>query len=135
MKRYLTTTALVLILIFAFGCASHANEDMYSMAPKLNKLVTAVQGYESFAKPDLSMDDQELMIKATEHDPGLLDQFQGYHVDLLRHEGYVSILICGQDGKKALLQDVGCTNAFDHHLWRETNSPCEQNITVFNICK
>lgn len=133
MKHNLVIVIMVLQLFVALGCARHTNEEIYSLAPKLNKLVTAAQGYESFVHPDPSMDGQVFLKMATEHDPDLLAQFKEFQVNVLRHNGYVSILLCSPSGE-ALLQDVGCTNSFDNHLWRISCKECEQDVSVFNVC-
>ncbi|KAB1443578.1 hypothetical protein [Pseudodesulfovibrio senegalensis] len=134
--------AIILILLtflligFAgFGCAGQHDQAMYSLSVELNKLTTAAEGYEHYMKPDPGMSDEEFLKNATEHDPGLLKPFESYKLNVERQDGHVSILVCTPDGHQALLQDVGCTNQFDQHLWQsEPAIPCESVQDGFSVC-
>lgn len=135
MQRKAIILVLLTFLLICFGCAGQQHQPMYSLSVELNKLTTAAEGYEHYMKPDPGMSDEEFLKKATEHDPGLLKPFEGYKLRVLRQDGHVSILICTSDGDQALLQDVGCTNKFDNHIWqKEPPCPCVQHESVFLIC-
>ncbi|WP_319469971.1 hypothetical protein [uncultured Pseudodesulfovibrio sp.] len=135
MKKTLVCMPFVLVLLFVMGCASQEHQPMYSLSVELNKLTATAEGYEYYAKPDPDMDSLEFLKKATEHDPGLLTPFDGYTLKVLRQDGHVSILVCSPDGAQALLQDVGCTNKHDDHIWKqESPCPCVQHGSVFSTC-
>ncbi|BCS89633.1 hypothetical protein [Pseudodesulfovibrio sediminis] len=135
MRKVAVLSALIVVSLFAFGCACQADEDMRSLATKLNSLTTAAQGYETYMKPDPAMSDQAFLEAATANDPSLLTPFADYKLDVERQDGFVSILVCTPDGSKALLQDVGCTGEFDLPLWENDEPiPCDMVPSAFSLC-
>lgn len=69
-----------------------------------------------------SLDDQELVRRATAYDPRLLEPYAGLVV-----RGTVDgvILVCEGDGKRGLFEDAECTDIVDKILWLEKNPPCQ----------
>jgi hypothetical protein len=110
------------------------NEAMLTKASQLTKLSTAVESTVRYKNPPAGLDDQGLLQLATQHDPQLLDNFSDYRVRVLVVERHSTVLVCTKDGKRGLLEDAACTVAFDQHLWKDANRPCEFTLTTKTVC-
>ncbi len=129
---------LCLIFIFVLnGCATvnkkDISEEMYIKASALTKLTTTVEGTVRYTNPPNSLSDQELLERSTEDDPDILEPFNGYVLKVNREFQHAIILVCSMDGTKGLLEDAGCTAAFDNHLWQGNNS-CAFTLRSDLVC-
>jgi len=64
--------------------------------------------------------------------PDLLQPFDGYVRKARMEDDYGVILICSQDGKEGIIEDVTCTTRPDTH--RPTGSPCDYLLDVKRVC-
>lgn len=109
---------------------------MFSLASLLTKLVATVESTVRYKKPPPELSDEELLILATKHDPGLLEPFTGYTLKVFRQSRHSIVLVCTEDGSQGLLEDAGCSAQMDKHLWQSQPSlPCEFTLTIEDICK
>lgn len=111
-----------------------SNEAMLNKASQLAKLSTAVESTVRYKNPPADLDEQGLLRLATQHDSQLLDNFSDYKVRVLVVERHSAVLVCTQDGKHGLLEDAACTVAFDEHLWKDANRPCEFTLNTKTAC-
>jgi hypothetical protein len=111
--------------------------EMYSLASLLTKLVTTVESTVRYKKPAPELSDEELLILATLHDPGLLEPFTDYYtLKVFQQSRHAIVLVCTKDGSQGLLEDVGCSAKMDKHLWQyQPLLPCEFTLTVEDICQ
>lgn len=132
------TVALVLALVA--GCAPLTGvqrpdrEEMYIKASALTKLSAAVESTVRYKNPPPELNDDELLMLATRHDPALLDNFKGYTVRVLRHARHSIVLVCDTSGTRALLEDAGCSGPMDRHRWMEKPEACEFTIDTAEVC-
>lgn len=109
---------------------------MYSLASSLTKLSSAVEStvrYKAKTIPS-GISDKELLVLATKHDPKLLKPFNNYTVKVSQKNRHAIVLVCTKDGKRALLEDAGCSREMDKHLWKSSSS-CRFRLKAKNICK
>lgn len=136
MKRRILTVVLPVLLFV--GCASvitDENEKMYILASALTKLSSAVESTVRYKSPPEATSDDGLLAMATRHDPQLLTPFAPYQLKVLREERHAIVLVCTRDGKKALLEDAGCTAKFDVYLWQMTPpKSCAFTLSVQEVC-
>ncbi len=117
-------------------CIASGPEEMFTLASALTKLTTAVESKVRFENAPANLNDRELLQLATEHDPGLLDPFSEYMLKAVSQNNHAIVLVCTNDGMKALLEDAGCTSKMDMHWWKDQpDRPCEisQNLCVTKI--
>ena len=102
-------------------------EDMSSLAASLTKLTKAVEAKVRYDSQAAGMKDQELLQFATQHNPKLLDPFSEYQLKAVGQYNHAVVLVCSEDGKKALLEDGACTAKMDNYWWgnKNPNRPCE----------
>jgi len=130
------TIALVLSLVA--GCTPTSkppnSEEMFIKASALTKLATAVESTVHYKNPPPGLDEKELLMRATQHDPALLQNFKGYKVRVLRQDKHSVVLICDASGQRALLEDAGCSGRMDRHRWMGKPQPCEFSVDTKEIC-
>ena len=133
--RVSVTIALVLSLIA--GCAPTPkrpySEEMFIKASALTKLAAAVESTVRYKNPPPGLDEKELLVRATQHDPALLRNFKGYKVRVLRQDRHSVVLVCDASGQRALLEDAGCSGRMDRHRWMG-KQPCEFSIDTKEVC-
>ena len=131
------TIALVLSLVA--GCAPTPklpySEEMFIKASALTKLAAAVESTVRYKNPPPGLDEKELLIRATQHDPALLRNFKGYKVRVLRQDKHSVVLVCDASGQRALLEDAGCSGRMDRHRWMGNPQPCEFSIDTKEVCR
>ena len=66
---------------------------------------------------------------ATAHDPGLLDPFSEYMLKAVSQNNHAIVLVCTNDGMKALLEDAGCTSKMDMHWWKRSAGQTLRDIS------
>jgi hypothetical protein len=121
--------SLLASLVFCTGCShclANDAEDMSSLAASLTKLTKAVEAKVRYDSSAAGMKDQELLKFATQHNPKLLDPFSEYQLKASSQYNHAVVLVCSEDGKKALLQDGACTAQMDNYWWdKSPDRPCE----------
>jgi hypothetical protein len=78
-----------------------------------------------------SLDDRELVRRATAFDPNLLKPYDCFEV-----RGTIDgvILVCTGDGMRGLFEDVECSDKVDKLLWSEINAPCHFTLKPETVC-
>jgi hypothetical protein len=138
MKGFHTGMAALCILISGCGIANEKidPEEMYIKAAELRKLAVAVESTVQYKEPIVLLENEELLRMATEHNPALLEGFRRYVLKAKNANRHSVVLLCDASGKKALLEDTGCTGKLDVHHWKvETISPCEFSIKLEEVCQ
>jgi hypothetical protein len=106
---------------------------MFIKASALTKLATAVESTVRYKNPPRGLDEKELLMRATQHDPALLRNFKGYKVRVLRQDKHSVVLVCDASGQRALLEDAGCSGRMDRHRWMG-KQPCEFSVDIREVC-
>jgi hypothetical protein len=106
---------------------------MLQLGSALTKLSKAVEYTVRYTNPPEGLSDQELLTRATQEDPTLLEPFKGFTVRVLRQDRHAIVLVCTLDRQRALLEDAGCTAKLDKHSWEE-NQRCEFTLSVSTVC-
>lgn len=136
MKRKCIFSLISMILIIS-GCAAKSTveqERMFTLASALTKLSSSVEDTVRYENPDKNLSDEELLEFSTKHDSSLRVPFSDYKVKILNENRHAIVLICTQDGTKALLEDVACTAEMDKHHWQiEEEKPCSFTLST-SIC-
>jgi hypothetical protein len=125
------------LLFLLSGCAlpqeNTAAEEMYIKASALTKLSAAVESMVRYKNPSPSWTDSELLSAATEHNPALLNNLDGYRLRVQNRNRHAIVLMCSASAERALLEDAGCTGQMDRHHW-QVPSRCEFTLSVEQIC-
>lgn len=109
---------------------------MRPLASALTKLSSETEAVVRYGTPPANATDEELLKLATKNDPGFLDTFRGYRLRVHSEDRHATVLLCSEDGKRGLLEDLGCTAALDRNLWREQAAmPCEFTLSVALGCQ
>lgn len=123
----------VFLLVPVFGCAKNYSDEM--MGPKAATAADLARAVIWFAKKNpaevASLDDQELVRRATAFDPNVLRIYEGLVV-----RGTVDgiILVCTGDGTRGLFEDAECTPRVDRPVWADSNIPCQFTLKTEVIC-
>jgi hypothetical protein len=128
------TLAIFLLASCASGREQIDAEEMYIRASALTKLSAAVESAVRYKNPPSDLEEQELLVFSTRHDPVLLENFKGYKIRVLRRERHSVVLVCNATGARALLEDAGCTGPMDRARWKEQPQPCEFSINTASVC-
>ncbi len=118
-------------------CLKHTdpNDEMPTLAGQLLDLTRAVaEEVSSDPTGPASMSDHDLLVRATAHDPSLLQGFKHYLVKTHREGSNVSVLVCTADGTHGLMEDTACVKGLDKALWHDAKAPCESTITLATAC-
>jgi len=138
MKKTIFITIVMLSLTIT-GCMhyrSNEGESMRPLASALTKLSSETEALVRYGNPPANATDEELLKLATKNDPGFLETFKGYKLHVHSQDKHVIILLCTNDGKRGLQEDLGCTASLDRNLWKEDAAmPCEFSLSVELGCK
>lgn len=131
---------LALVLVLS-GCAmlpsgSKVSEaEMMTAAAALTKVSAATEANLRYGSSTEMLSDADFLAQSVAHDPGLLLPLSAYQIKSMRTDVYSAILLCTQDGAKALLEDAGCTAALDRHRWRDDpGSSCAFTVELKRLC-
>lgn len=134
MKNLAVTLAVLMTTMFLTGCVhcrSNEGETMRPLASALTKLSPQVENVVRYETPPANATDEVLLKLATKGDPGLLDSFKGYKLRIHSQDRHAIVLLCNEDGKLGLLEDLGCTGTMDRSLWKEDAiMPCKFTLSV-----
>lgn len=129
--------SLISVILIIYGCAAKSNvnqEKMFTLASALTKLSSSVEATVRYENPDKNLSDEELLEFSTKHDSSLRASFSDYKVKILNENRHAIVLLCTQDGTKALLEDVACTGEMDRHHWQvNEGKPCAFTLST-SIC-
>ena len=138
MKNITISLAAMMTLLLISGCVHcrpNEGETMRPLASALTKLSAQVEAVVRYGSPPANATDEELLKLATKSDPGLLDGFKVYNLRVHSQERHAIVLLCSEDGKRGLLEDLGCTAALDRNLWKEDAAmPCEFTLSIELKC-
>ena len=140
MELNMTTRTLAIILLFSLAATAclegerPSEEAMLIKAAQLTKLSSAVESTVRYKNPPANLDDQGLLKLATQHDPQLLENFEGLKVRVLAKERHSVVLVCTADGQHGLMEDAACTVALDQQLWKNAQTPCEFTVDTVAAC-
>lgn len=120
----------------AFAQDTFSEEAMMIKASELTKLSTAVESAVHYERDrSAELEGQALLTFATEHDPELLSRFSAYEIRVSAKDSHAAVLVCTADGRRALLEDAGCTAPMDRHAWNEgPETPCEFRLDLSALC-
>jgi hypothetical protein len=135
-----TTSALllygILIVTISGGCAhtytTYTDETMQPLAATASDLARAVMHYaEDHPAEAASLDDQQLVERATAFDPNLLKPYNGL---VVRGTADGIILVCTSDGKRGLFEDAECSDKVDKKIWSDSEAPCQFTLDIETVC-
>jgi len=139
MKNIPITLAALMTTMLISGCMhcrSNEGETMRPLASALTKLSPQVENVVRYETPSANATDDELLKLATKSDPGLLDSFKGYKLRVHSQDRHAIVLLCTEDGKRGLLEDLGCTGTLDRNLWKEDAAmPCDFTLSLEFGCR
>jgi hypothetical protein len=102
----------------------------------LNKLVASVESAVRFQDAPETLTEEQLKAFAVKDDPAQLEPFNGLLVRIRRQGVFSSVLVCTEDGAKALWEDAGCTPPLDLRLWnREPPQSCHFKLDLAQVCQ
>jgi hypothetical protein len=117
-------------------CAASPNkvfdEDMSLLEPVVAKLTAAIQRTLNDKNLDANVTDEELLKLATKEDKSLIDPFYDhYSIKISREKKHVSVLVCTEDERYALFEDLGCTDEVDMGYWILKDPPsCDFHLSA-----
>lgn len=123
---------IFLVTISACCTKDYTDERMQPLAATASDLARSVM---RFAKNNpaeaVSLDDQELVRRATAFDPNLLKSYKGLVV-----RGTVDgvILVCTCDGRRGLFEDAECSDRVDKLSWSDNKAPCQFTLKSETVC-
>lgn len=133
--RVVAASILIVLIAACRGEALSDEEVMLPLASATTKLSAAIESTCRYKQPPEEMTDAALIARATAHDPVLVRPFVGFVVKARCEQRHSFVLVCSANSETALLEDSGCTGAFDRHAWREESAaPCEYKLAVRQIC-
>lgn len=131
----------ILLVVFSLaGCAvrgeSLGQEELLSKASALTTVAAMIDAAVRYDAAAAEMSGEDLLNKATAHDPGVLDPFKELKLRVRREALNSSILVCTADGKTALIEDTACTGQLDARLWeREPRPACDFQLDLAALCR
>lgn len=137
MKNYTLLSLAAILLLGACAAPIAAAPDAKErgrLSTKMVNLSSAVDAY--FADlPEAPIDsDTAILQNATRHDPRLLAQeFNSYVLKVQYQNPYAVLLLCSKDGKKAIMEDAGCSARLDRQVIDA--APCEFTLHVSQNCQ
>jgi len=140
MKKLCRALLPPLALLMMTGCIPCPSRDaastMTPLADALTKLSPKVESVVRYGNPPENSTSSDLLALATQSDPGLLQLFNGYEVRAFAHDRHASVMVCTIDGKRGLLEDLGCSAMLDRNLWIEqTLMPCSFTLSATLGCE
>lgn len=137
MKRVKWIVVLAFVALWLSGCAScppvdpqhklyqQFDDPMISLAKAVDVIADTLP---SDAKDEVIFEE----VVRRSNNPKLLEPFDGYKLKARLQDGTGIILLCSQDGKEGIIEDVTCTTRPD--TFRPPGSPCEYLLDVKKVC-
>lgn len=128
-----------IVAILLSACASTqetvVRDEMLLRSSALTKLAAAMESHIRFGHPLAAATEADLLAAGTAHDPALLTNLGDYRIRVRADDRHAIALMCSRDGKRALLEDAGCTGEMDQHHWDKPAAPCEFTLTATSACR
>jgi hypothetical protein len=122
-RKSITFLLFGAFLIAICTCATgYKDEKLQPLAATASDLARAVMRFaREHPAEAASLDDRELVRRATAYDPEMLAPYDGLVV-----RGTIDgvILVCDGKGKRGLIEDAECTDRVDKIVWSDENAPC-----------
>lgn len=136
MKSYSLISLVTILLLGA--CAFH-DSDVHDaekrgiLSTKMVNLSSAVDTYfTDLPKPPTEID-AAILQNATHRDKRLLaTEFELYVLKVQYQNPYAVLLLCSKDGKRAIMEDAGCSARLDRQVTND--APCEFTLHVSQGC-
>lgn len=127
---------LVLTALVTSGCAAQVDErEMNYLASALTKVSASVDATVRYGGIPSNATPEEVLSLSTQHDPLLLEPFDGKRLTVRLLGKNSVLLVCDGVTQRALLEDTGCTARMDSHRWTSgVNTQCEFTLNVEAIC-
>jgi hypothetical protein len=106
-------------LIFLACSTAQESQQLFDKASALTKLTAHVDAAILYSPAGKLESDQTLFDKAFAANPWLKSQLGSDGLRLQRGERGIVLMVCTEDGSKALLEDLSCTPNMDKHPWRD----------------
>jgi hypothetical protein len=109
-------------------------EERGRVSTKMVNLSSAVDTYFSGLSEAPTDNDATILQNATRHDKRLLaPEFEPYLLKVQYQNPYAVLLLCSKDGKRAILEDAGCSARLDRQVTQDV--PCEFTLHVSTGCQ
>jgi hypothetical protein len=137
MRKSILLSIIMMLTISGCMCGRpNERESLRPLASTLTKLSSEMEALVRYGNPPADATEEELLKLATKNDPGLLDTFKGYKLHVFAEDRHAIVLLCTEDGKRGLQEDLGCTGQLDRNLWKEDAAmPCEFSLSVDIGCR
>ena len=131
--RAITITLCTIIFVAIAGCAKPpTREVMQPLAATASDLARAVMQYAVDNPAEgASLDDRQLVRRATAYAPKLLEPYENF---VVRGTTAGIILVCSGDGQISYIEDAECTDIVDKILWNGERVPCRFSLDLKEIC-
>lgn len=133
-KKSVVIPILLLLGACGFSGASVTRDEMNIHAAKLTKLSAAVEAHVRYGNPAPGTSEKDLLKAATEDQPQLLSDFSAFKLRVLNQDRHAAVLVCDKDGKRALLEDAGCTGKLEFRHWETNAVPCSFTVSMQEVC-
>ena len=137
MKHALLLIGSVLIVSLCAASPNKAfDERMRWLKPAVAKLTATIQSKVNDENFDANITNEELLTSTINEDVFLKNRFRFLvKVKLLREKRHVSVLVCTEDERYALFEDLGCTDEVDMGYWILKDPPlCDFQLSA-NWCE
>lgn len=126
--------ALLLSACVAPIAAVPSVEERGILSTKMVNLSSAVDIYFDNL-PEAPIDTADNILRnATRHDPRLLaPEFEPYLFKTQYQNPYAVLLLCSKDGKRAIMEDAGCSARLDRQV--TDDAPCAFTLVVKHGCQ
>lgn len=114
--------------------AAPSAQERGHLSTKMVNLSSAVDTYFTGLAEAPADDDATLLKKATRRDARLLaPEFKPYQLKVQYQTPYAVVLLCSKDGKRAIMEDAGCSARLDRQVTEI--EPCEFTLKVSQGCQ
>lgn len=132
MRKGDLAAAFVALLLLGGATCPPAPDGAERLGPALVRLSSAVEAAVAYHDLPPGAGDEAILADATKDDPSLLAPFEGYALRVRRLGTHAAVLVCDAEGRRALLEDAGCTARLDAQ--RAAASACEFTLDVASAC-
>lgn len=104
------------------------------LSTKMVNLSSAVDTYFKYLPTPPTDTDAVILQNATRHDRRLLaPEFEPYLLKVKYQDPYALLLLCSKDGKRAIMEDAGCSARLDRQAPHD--APCDFTLHVSEGCR
>lgn len=121
---------------FLSGCANANEQEQYAeIAAELIHVTRAVEAEIRYVDPtSAELTDEALLEKSLADTPNWREPYEGYGMIARVIGGHAVVMVCTEDKTVGLLEDSGCTPAFDNYLAGSGGNACTPTFTPENVC-